>query len=123
MTRRINPAAAPVALRLRRPDIYGVNHVERHLVPQVIAQHVVGLMVEWRGETYIPLIAAVYEGKGDVGRFLDSQPVGSTWKVPAVINVRLLGMLKRRGFQETREWVDEHAEWTDVWVRKLEPAR
>ncbi len=75
----------------------------------ILAPGVRGYAVVVGGCAYIPLIRAEHEGSGDVGRFLDSLPSGV--KIPNVTSRRLLGMLQRRGFDETDEG------GMDVWVK------
>ena len=78
----------------------------------LLAPGVRGYAIEKNGFAYIPMILADSEGRGDVGRFLDSLPLAV--KVANVTSPRLRGMLERRGFQMAIE------EECDVWV-KLSP--
>jgi hypothetical protein len=55
-----------------------------------------GYAVEQDGLIYIPLIASLDEGKGNVGRFLDS--LSPRCVIPNVTSGRLRGMLIRRGW-------------------------
>lgn len=68
-----------------------------------LADGVLGYAVEHEGAVYLPDIRAAREGRGDVGRFLDSLDKAKTWKVPNVISARLAGMLERRGWKKTVE--------------------
>lgn len=78
-----------------------------------LAPGVVGYTAEHDGITYVPMIEAMREGNGDVGRYLDSLPVGT--RIPNVISDRLEGMLRRRKWLLTYEFnIDERI---DVWVK------
>lgn len=82
-----------------------------------VAPGVIGYLVEHDdGSLYVPLIAAVDEGRGDVGRFLDSLPTDRRVVVPNVLNDILAGMLKRRGFKNRME-MDEDGP-VAVWARR-----
>lgn len=70
-----------------------------------LAPGVWGYAVEHDGLIYIPLISATYEGSGDVGRFLDS--LSERCRIPNVVSVRMLGMLKRRGWQDREELTND----------------
>lgn len=63
-------------------------------------------MEDAEGRLYIPVIEAVTEGNGDVGRFLDALPKDRTVRFPTVMSARLAGMLERRGFTLISE--DDH---------------
>ena len=58
------------------------------------------------GLIYIPIVNAVREGSGDVGRFLDS--LSQNCRIIGVVSLRLIKMLRRRGWVETdkerRQW-------------------
>lgn len=81
-----------------------------HLAPGVL-----GYTVWTPDALYIPVIQAVSEGNGDVGRFLDS--LIGTVRIPDVLSTRLLGMLERRGYLPTRERAEEFGEYVDVMER------
>lgn len=76
-----------------------------------------GYTVEAYGATYVPLVLAERPGSGDVGRWLDSLSPARSWRFPNVLNARLAGMLKRRGFLRRREWAADYGEWVEVWER------
>lgn len=86
------------------------------LIEQV-ADGVLGYTVEEEGVLFVPVIMAVQEGDGSVGRFLDSLPRDRTVKVPEVMSSRLQGMLERRGFLHSFEWQDGVDEEIAVMVR------
>ncbi len=84
----------------------------------VLAPGVRGFAVERGGLIWIPLIIAHEEGRGDVGRLLDS--LSSRCRIVTVTSDRLEGMLRRRGW--TREYgaVEDLAARgsafeTDIW--------
>lgn len=62
----------------------------------VIAPGVQGYVILHEDLIYIPWIAAMKEGNGSVGRFLDS--LSPRCRIVNVISPRLQGMLERRGF-------------------------
>lgn len=86
-------------------------------VLELLAAGVLGYTVEEDDELYIPVIMAVEEGSGDVGRYLDALPKDRTVKVPEVASERLRGMLERRGFNPTPEFAEEFGETVEVFVR------
>src|ERR1700734_973626 len=55
-----------------------------------------GYAIEENGLIYIPLMMSLEEGKGHVGRFLDS--LSPRCVIPNVTSARLRGMLERRGW-------------------------
>lgn len=81
-----------------------------------LAPGVLGYSVDHEGEYWVPVIYAIEEGSGAVGRFLDSLPTDRRVVVPNVINIRLAGMLQRRGFTEGTEQTEEAGE-IPVWER------
>lgn len=81
-----------------------------------LAPGVIGYEEVRGGDLYVPLIAAVDEGRGDVGRYLDSLPRDRRVVVPNVLNDILAGMLKRRGFKLRTEIDDDGP--VAVWVRR-----
>lgn len=85
---------------------------------ETLAPGVIGYSCEEGGELYIPVIMAVTEGAGDVGRFLDALPTDRAVKVPGVASMRLRGMLERRGFSPEREWAEEFGEYVEVFVKR-----
>lgn len=70
------------------------------------------------GCIYFSVIEAVSEGNGDVGRWLDSLPTDETYRIPMVINPRLQGMLRRRGWATSYEWFEHANEHVHVYERK-----
>jgi len=87
-----------------------------------LAPGVYGYTMEHDGALYLPMIWSAEEGKGHVGRFLDSLPRDRTVRVPNVISDRLAGMLERRGFVRIWEMAPEMNEDVEVWERKGETA-
>lgn len=87
------------------PDIYGRRAMSSKSPDQLpyIAPGVRGLIVSHESWSYIPLIYAINPGQGDVARFLDRLDPTRNWKVPTVIDAKLLGMLERRGFKWSLE--------------------
>jgi len=81
-----------------------------------LAPGVRGYTVWSGGALYIPIIVADSEGTGDVGRYLDSLPRDRTVKFPTVLNPRLCGMLRRRGFRPVIE--DTPMRPCEVWTRE-----
>lgn len=79
---------------------------------------VVGYTVD-NGEQglYVPLIESTDPGQGNVGRYLDTLPRDRRVVVPNVINVKLAGMLERRGFVVEDEWAEDFGEWVPCHVR------
>jgi hypothetical protein len=77
----------------------------------VIAKGVRGYAVKREKEIWIPLIMAENEGSGDVGRFLDS--LSPRCAVVNVTSPRLVGMLKRRG------WEPNFDGKCDVWRKEV----
>jgi hypothetical protein len=80
-----------------------------------LAPGVMGLAIEHEGAVYIPVIRAMREGSGDVGRFIDS--LSDRCRISNVVSNRLLGMLCRRGWEPVFE-NDENLGDVKVWVRK-----
>lgn len=77
-------------------------------------------ILKTNGLLYIPVIEAVAQGSGDVGRFLDSLPLNV--RIPNVCSERLEGMLKRRGWTMYIELVEDgpfKGDECDIW----EPGR
>ena len=72
-----------------------------------LAPGVIGYAIEYEGEIWIPVIAAVREGSGDVGRFIDS--LSPRCVIPHVFSSRLMGMLARRG------WIPEFRNDGTIW--------
>jgi hypothetical protein len=70
------------------------------------------------GSLYVPLIQAVREGNGDVGRYLDSLPIDRVVVVPNVINGLLIEMLVRRGFALAYEWAEPYEVLCSMYVRE-----
>lgn len=70
------------------------------------------------GTVYFGVIEAAQEGNGDVGRFLDSLPTDTTFRIAYVINPRLEGMLVRRKWTTFYEWFDLVEETVLVYERK-----
>jgi hypothetical protein len=68
-----------------------------------LAPGVRGYTVWSKGALYVPLVIAVREGHGDVGRYLDTMPTDRTVTFPNVMSPRLRGMLERRGYTHTSE--------------------
>ena len=79
-------------------------------VTEDLAPGVRGYTVEHQGELWIPIIWSLSPGKGCVGAYLDALCTNRTIVFPAVISVRLEGMLTRRGF---------HVEWRENEVLSL----
>lgn len=67
---------------------------------------------------YYGVIEAVTEGNGDVGRFLDNLPTDKTHRIALIINPRLEGMVRRRGWTTFYEWFDAAGENVLVYERK-----
>lgn len=67
---------------------------------------------------YIPLVIAEKPGNGDVGKFLDRLPRHRRVIFPSVINAKLQGMLRRRGFVDGIE----DGEFGEVLVMVRPPA-
>lgn len=86
------------------------------LIDQV-ADGVLGYTIEEDNALYVPVIMAVCEGDGRVGKFLDGLPRDRTVKVPEVMSPRLQGMLERRGFLHSYEWMDGEVEEVAIMVR------
>lgn len=89
-----------------RLDPYG-------LLLEELAPGVVGYTSTHDGVTYVPMIEATRPGNGDVGRYLDSLPVGT--RIPNIVNDQLEGMVRRRGWLLTYEFSAD--ERIDVWVK------
>lgn len=70
------------------------------------------------GVIYYGVIEAVTEGNGDVGRFLDALPTNLTHRIACIINPRLEGMVRRRGWTTFYEWFDAAGERVLVYERK-----
>lgn len=70
------------------------------------------------GVVYFGAIEAEAEGSGDVGRWLDSLPNDTTYRVAYVINPRLEGMLRRRSWTTDMEWFDAVGEYVTVFEKK-----
>ena len=85
---------------------------------EMLAPGVLGYSLETEEGLYIPFIAAVEEGSGHVGRYLDSLPTDRRVCVPGVLNSRLAGMLTRRGFTPIMEWTEQYEEWIEVYERR-----
>jgi hypothetical protein len=83
-----------------------------------LAPGVMGYTVDHDGALCIPLIWSTEEGKGHVGRYLDSLPRDRIVRVPNVISGKLAGMLARRGFVQEMEFAEEAGEWVEVWERR-----
>lgn len=66
---------------------------------------------------YIPLVQATDPGNGDVGRFIDGLPTDRRIVFPNVINGKLEGMLKRRGYVEEHEWSEDFGEMVPLLVK------
>jgi hypothetical protein len=85
---------------------------------EMLAPGVRGYSVETERGLYVPVIIAIDEGSGNVGRYLDSLPRDRRVVVPNVMNSLLAAMLERRGFTRAREWADEpFDEWIEVYER------
>lgn len=82
-----------------------------------MADGVMGYTVAEGDTIYVPVIMAVCEGDGRVGKFLDGLPRDRTVKVPEVLSPRLRGMLERRGFLHSYEWIDGEEEEVAIMVR------
>lgn len=82
---------------------------------ELLAKGVTGYAMEEKpgGRIFVPVIQALNEGNGDVGRFLDRLPANVV--IPNVTSSRLAGMLKRRGWKPKTEYED--GEPCDVWSR------
>lgn len=93
----------------------------------VLAPGVQGFAFGTRKYIYIPLLMAVKEGSGDVGRFLDS--LSPRCRIVDVKSDRLKGMLVRRGWKAhvralprtlaTAMWDDDEdfvEDGVDVWA-------
>lgn len=70
------------------------------------------------GIVYFGVVYAENEGNGDVGRWLDSLPTDQTFRIPGVVNPRLEGMLRRRGWGTFYEWFELANESVLVYERK-----
>lgn len=86
--------------------------------PDQLAPGVLGVVVWHGGALYLPWLAAITPGRGDVGRYLDGLPADKTIRVPCVFSAVLEGMLRRRGYRLTCEWSQEFGEDVAVWERK-----
>jgi hypothetical protein len=82
-----------------------------------LARGVRGYTLDVDGDLWLPLISAVSEGSGDVGRYLDSLPEDRDVFVPNCISLRLEGMLRRRGFVAAEVWAPEMGETVTVMLR------
>lgn len=69
------------------------------------------------GIIYFGAIEAVNEGSGDVGRWLDSLPTNEHYRIPYIVNPRLEGMVRRRGWTTFYEWFDAADENVLVYER------
>jgi hypothetical protein len=84
-----------------------------------LASGVTGYTVRMsNGSLYVPLIQAVHEGNGDVGRYLDSLPIDRVVVVPNVVSGLLVGMLVRRGFALAYEWAEPYEALCSMYVRE-----
>jgi hypothetical protein len=81
----------------------------------IIAPGVRGYAIEDGNRVCVPLIIAVNEGDGSVGRFIDS--LDPKCVIPCVTSARLAGMLYRRGWMPTME--DTPMGDDDVWIHPL----
>lgn len=86
-----------------------------------LAPGVLGYAMMANGTLYVPMLEAVNEGSGDVGRFLDSLP--ALTRIPTVMSSRLAGMLHRRGWVfELEDITDEDSpffgETAEFWVKR-----
>lgn len=86
----------------------------------VVAQGVRAFVFDTADGVYIPWIAAEREGAGDVGRYLDALPRDRRVVFPTVLSRRLAGMLRRRGFCEATEYVEELGEHMDIFERQAQ---
>ena len=84
-----------------------------------LAPGVHGYTVDTPDGLYVPVIMALEEGSGDVGRYLNALPTNRRVVVPNVMNPRLVGMLIRRGFTVNREWFEEAGEWIEIYERGI----
>jgi hypothetical protein len=88
---------------------------------EMLGPGVGGYCIDGEDGLFIPVITAVKEGSGDVGRYLDSLPTNRRVVVPNVMNERLVGMLLRRGFvaRFTDEWLEETGESIEIYERAI----
>lgn len=80
-----------------------------------LAPGVLGFAFMRDNEIHIPVVVAVTEGSGDVGRFLDS--LSERCVVVSVVSTRLAGMLERRGFKR----IPRTKDWRRHEQRRLQP--
>jgi hypothetical protein len=66
---------------------------------------------------YLPYAESTEPGQGNFGRWLDSLPTDRRVVIPSVVNPTVVGMLARRGFRETAEYVAFYDVFADVWER------
>jgi len=81
---------------------------------------ITGYTIEKGREIIIPVIHSHIEGKGYAGQYIDSlKEKYDIITFPNVLNSKLAGMLERRGFQFSVEYIPELRSHTDVykWVR------
>jgi hypothetical protein len=76
-----------------------------------LAPGVRGFTFKKNGVIFIPLIVAVKEGSGDVGRFLDR--LSSRCIIVDVTSTRLEGMLIRRGYKKID--IGKNDYWSRTW--------
>ncbi len=89
-------------------------------ITREIAPGVLGYTIEHGETTYIPLVIAKTPGSGDVSRWLNSLLRTRTYCFPNVLNPRLDGMLRRRGFTDGRMWAESYGDWVHVLGRRSE---
>jgi len=63
-----------------------------------LAPGVQGYVIVADGVYYIPVVAAVTPGNGDVSRWLNTLPRNLAISFPTVVNERFAKMLRKRGF-------------------------
>lgn len=90
--------------------------------PPPLAPGVLGIVIDYEGALWIPVIMAdpETEGAGHVGRYLDSLAHRHV-VVPNVMNPKLEGMLNRRGFHVETIYSWEFKETVRCHVRQAKP--
>lgn len=122
----LNLARTAGIFRGYEPPLTDPAVITRNKVSGELAPGVFGLALATNKYIYIPLIVAVQQGSGHVGRFLNS--LSPRCRIVMVQSDRLRGMLLRRGWKSFTMrlpqsiadliWNDDDDDDIDVWVRE-----
>lgn len=82
------------------------------------APDVTGYAIQVGDEIFIPVIHALKEGSGQVGKWLDT--LSPRCVIVNCISTRLAGMLKRRGWKCEWRLDEEFGERVDHWKRRAD---